>query len=320
MNRGLRYTLLTFAASMLLAGCGATVRPTHSPIRSAAEEQLRKGVESADRGHAELARGQFSEALRLSASIEYRHGAIASLINLSRLQRRSGQLSDAANWIDRAQAFPDQGDLAGEIAFEAALVALAQGHTAAAQEQAQRAIAAPDGSAAQRGARLNLLARVQAQLLDDAAAEKSARGALEASHNAAHPVEEANAERLLAELALKQGRGEKAEQHFARALELDKESGLSGKIGEDLRGLARCAAAAGRPRDEERYLRRAFDVSLNGQDYRRAAGDLERLAVLQRAAGLLDEAESLEARRIELLKEAAPSERSAPESKRAISP
>lgn len=283
---------------LLLAGCFGGKPPMVSATQVTVQDLNRKGVESDQRGDAARALEHFGEALRLSASIEYLDGSVASLLNLARLQRRAGRLDQAAAHGERAAQLAGAGGRAGEVAFERALVYLAQGRLEAALQQARSAVDVA-GDAAERGVRLNLLARVQ-MALHDAAAPATATAALTLNREADNRPETANSERLLAELALGAGQVAVAEQGFLRALQLDKTSGLSVRIAADLRGLADCAARRGATDEEVRYLHRAFEVSLNGRDRAAASGALERLAALYRAAGDPERAAALERERAAL--------------------
>lgn len=294
MSRGLGPGLVLILCGLVaLHGCGGTPAPYLSPVQSTAQELNRKGVESVERGDGGRALEQFGEALRLSASIEYLDGSVASLINLARLHRRAGRLAEAAAHGERAALLAGNGARAGEAAFERALTALAQGALAPALEQARRAAAEPHLAAAERGARLNLQARIE-RALGASAAAATAGEALALNRAAEQLAEEANSERLLAELAFDAGRLAAAEAGFLRALALDKRCGLSTRIAADLRALARCAARRGAGDEERHYLQRAAAVSLNGRDHAAAKSDLARLAELYRAAGDAERAAALE--------------------------
>src|SRR5690606_28695717 len=78
--------------------------------------------------------------------------------------------------------------------------------------------------------------------------------------------EEANTHRLLGEIHLLLGAHEEAKRHFSAALPLDKKIGRSGRIAQDLKGLAEAALQSGARSEAVRYLQRAQEVSA-------AAGD-----------------------------------------------
>lgn len=300
MNRGWLHNGLLLVWLLSLAGCGGGSAAFVSPARQAALEANRKGLDYEARGDQKRALAAFAEAQRLSASIEYSDGSVVSLINLARLQRRSGDLAAAQTSIERAALLAGPGTLHfAEVAFEGALLAVAQQRLELAEKLANQAAEAESGEG--RGRCLNLLARVQLQRDNLAGAATSAGEALELSRVAGNRGEQANALRLLAEIALRGGSIAVARTRFDEALVLDREAGLSARIAADLRGLARCAAANGQVAEETGYLRRAFEVSLNGGDRVAAATDLERLAALYRAAGEIERAAALERERATLL-------------------
>lgn len=304
MNRGWLRDGLLLVCLLSLAGCGGGSVPFVAPARQAALEANRKGLDYEARGDQKRALAAFAEAQRLSASIEYSDGSVVSLINLARLQRRSGDLAAAQTSIERAALLAGPGTPRfAEVAFEGALLALAQQRLELAENLARQAAGAESGGG--RGRCLNLLARVQLQRGNLSGAAASAGEAQELNRAAGDRGEQANALRLLAEIALRGGDTAAARTRFGEALALDQEAGLSSRIAADLRGLARCAAAAGQVTEEAVYLRRAFEVSLNGGDRVAAAADLERLAALYRSAGETERAAALEGERAILLQGAA---------------
>lgn len=286
--------------TVLLCGCAGGERPFVSAARLQALEHNSRGVDAESRGLSERAQQEFKAALQLSAAIDDADGAVAALLNLTRLARRAGALTDAEDYLRRAsQRLTEVPDRSDDVAVEMTLLLLAQGRTEEAKGWAERAVA--HSSTDTRAACLNLQARVQWQLGDASGAEISVRQALQALSGAGERVEAANAHRLLGEIAMSTGRNDAAEGDLTAALALDKEAGLSARIARDLRLLARLAESNGRDQDAMRYLYRAFEVSLNGGDSFGAANDLALLAKISRNSGASAQAEDLERQRLELL-------------------
>lgn len=278
--------LLRTAVGLLLLSLTACSGPAPrlAPVLKEALAHNRQGIEAQNRGEVAVAVREFSEALRLHASVEDQPGMIVALINLARLNRRQGLLPQAAAEIDQALTQLSETDaLFSEAAFEKALVLLADGSLEEAGRWAQRV---GEGERAdQRGRRLNLLGRILLLQGDGGKGEGVVRQALALNESQDDPAETANSQRLLGQSALLGNRPEQAVDRFAQALTLDKAAGLSPKIALDLQGLASAAQLRGEVGETIDFLRRAYAVSLNGNDRAGASQSLQRLIELYRASG-----------------------------------
>lgn len=307
MTRGGKHSATRAAALTILslvalswAGCAGSSGKGMAPARLQAIDHNQRGIEAEARGNGDAALAEFSQAFRLHGSIENRDGMVIALINIARTLRLRGDLASARQAIERASSLlQEHSALAPELSFERAKILLAAGELTAAHEWAVRA-AAETGEG--RGRRLNLVALTLFRQGLPAQAREQAESALGLNRASGLAGEEANSLRLLGEIELAQGRGDRATDFFNGALSLDKELGSGRKIAADLRGLGRAALTTGDLTGAIGFCRRALEVSLNNGDSASAADDMARLAELYQRQGEPELAEQIAAERQELLK------------------
>jgi tetratricopeptide (TPR) repeat protein len=235
---------------------------------------------------------EFREALRLSASIDNRDDMALGLLNMARLERRSGSAGAARTDIDRAMDLaPPASPFYGELAFEKARILQTSGSLAEATEWARKAL----GLAGQeeRAGRQNLLARLLLQLGDRKEAESLAREALETSRAEGSRVEEANAHRLLGDILAAAGTDAAAMESYEKALAIDRELGVGEKVARDLLLVAERAEAATFTDRALDYYRRSAGASRAGGDRAAAAEALRRAGRMLERTGKKDEARKL---------------------------
>ncbi|MDD5328668.1 MAG: hypothetical protein PHX38_01580 [Sulfuricella sp.] len=243
----------------LLTACGTS--PQRPP---AALEQAQSADKSARRalreGDLARARALFAETLTLQQSLDNLPAMAAALINLSTVSHRLHDDASALALLDRVLngGLPYPADMRAAAAFRKAVIQLDAGRSGEAESAlalAERECAEP---CALRPGFLNLRARLALGRGDYA-------GALVLAQSVAvkgiEKEEQANARRIAAAAESALGRQEAALGDYQAALDMDKELGLSGRIAEDLRGIASALAQLGRKDEAEGYARRAQAVS-----------------------------------------------------------
>jgi tetratricopeptide (TPR) repeat protein len=278
-----KLSLLTLVLAVVAcAGCAAAHQPV-AAVRAEANRLNERGIEAASRGDSAAA-GSFAAAYRRYAAIEHYPGMVTTLLNTARLSMREGDGEQARQALARAEemlAFVP--NLAAEVAFEKAKLALRQGKLAEAATLAQTALAGSADNA--KGRMTNLLAQVRVREGRPAEAKGLAERALGLARREDDRVEEANALRLLGELALAERAAQTASMLFAEALALDKGLAASARIAADLKGLAQAAEADGRLTDAAAFWQRAARVYEERNDAPAVAFCLERLAALYERLG-----------------------------------
>jgi tetratricopeptide (TPR) repeat protein len=269
----------------LLLGCAQPSKNTTAARQEAALEANRKGEAYVRHGELDSAARSYSEALRLSQSLEDAEGIAANAINLSIVRQRQGRFADARASLAAVLEQPNlrfsQLRLA-EVSLRHALLDLDQNRFAGANEWVNQAGKHCGERCPLSGAIHNVRAQLalQAGRVEEAAA--AARSAQDASRAAGERPELANALRLLGISALQRGDAAAARTHLEQALAIDRELGAPRKIALDLLALGR-AAALGGDRDAARaYYTRAMAVSEADRDN---AGVAEARAMLDAATG-----------------------------------
>lgn len=294
--------MLLFGALLVVAGC-APAQPAPRPAaRSAALAANQQGVAAEGKDDLERARAAFAEASQRYAAIEDYPGLATAQLNLARVERRLGRLPAARGAVDRAlEVASPASELHAEALFEKALLLLAQGDAFEAATYAERAL--NTAAAERRGRARNLLARIALERGEPELATTLASTALTENLAITERRELANSWRLLGASALMRKESTRATEGYRQALVLDKEFALSGRIADDLVGLARSALLSGQSAAASDYLRRAFAVSVSSGDRARGAQLLQELAGLLQQQGLAAEATQLEQQRAALLEQ-----------------
>lgn len=300
-----------FLIVALCSACSSEL-PRLSAAKMEAINHNMRGIKAEARGNHELALEEFNESLKVNSSLDNTEGRIVALVNISRVNRKTGEISGARTAIDQAIALSrPESPIFGEVAFEKGCVEFAGKNIPQARNWSQTAIAASADK--QKAAATNLLARTLYQEKQYLPAREQAEKALSLSRQNNQPDEEANALRLIGTIANEAGRSKEAIDAFDKALELDKAQGKSKKIAADLQGLANAHAAIKQHREALEYYRRAQSVSLNDGDIAQAAEDLARMARLLDAMGDKPRSTQLMLERENLLKAAAPLQQPKPQ-------
>lgn len=267
-----------------MGGCAGTTANAVPRAKLQAIQHNQRGVAEEAQGNADAALEEFSEALRLNASMENRNGMAIALINIARTNRLKGDIAAARAAMERASALsPLDADLAAELNFEKAKVFLAAGDMATARKLAGQAAGEEKGE--YPGRRLNLVAMIALRQGDVNEARALAEKALKINRDEDSTGEIANSLRLLGEVYVAQGDNGQAVKCYTEALALDKELGAGNKIASDLRSLAALSEKTGDVAGAIGYLRRAVEVSLNSGYMKAAAKDMASLAALYRQNG-----------------------------------
>lgn len=270
--------------SFLLPGCAGT-RPHPLPFAQAeANRSNERGVEAARRGDKAAAVSAFEKAYRGYAAVEHYPGMVTALLNIARVSTNQGDFAAARKALAKARYMIDfVPSLAAEFSFEQAKLLLRDGKAAEALPWGERALTLADEAA--RGRTTNLVADIACRLGNRERAISLAVTGLELSKRAKDRQETANAQRLLAELALEGGEMPMAASRFHEALSLDKELAASSKIAIDLEGLARVAEKAGERKKAVDFWERAANASLAGADPASATASLARIAEIHEQEG-----------------------------------
>lgn len=281
---------LSLVTIFSLSACSSVPKPeVPLQLQQAGRHNL-AGVAAESKGRFKVAESEFQEAYRLYGSVEDYRGMVTALINSSRLYRRlndvrkvEGVVSQAAKLVQEVPA------LDGEVSFERCKLAQMKGDTAVALAWAERGVKTSGEADAAR--MLNLLAAVQLQVGDLPGGAATAERALKSAVRQSDRREEANARRILGEIAIRQGRQSDASSLLEAALALDKELALPGRVGDDLAVLSNLAVARNEINGAIEYLQRSIDVSIAGRNFKAAAERLDQLVALYRRSGNSEAAE-----------------------------
>jgi tetratricopeptide (TPR) repeat protein len=256
---------------VLIMGCrGGPKGPMLSGARARAVE-LNAGAEKAyERGDYERALFLYEEALRLSRSVENVDGTAINMVNLALVHRKLGNRAEAIGLVDElleADHVSYSRERLSEAAEVRALLHIDGGKPDKARQWAGTAMSHCLGAGcAWRGRLHNLRARVA--LMDGdygSALEDGGRG-LDLNGKQGDRRETANSLRIIADAKTAAGRFDEAKIKYEKALEIDKELGLSGKIAADLMGLGNALHGLKRHEEALNYFRRALSVSESGGD------------------------------------------------------
>jgi tetratricopeptide (TPR) repeat protein len=252
------------AVSLLLAACALTPPPPKAPPTiQAAERHNSRGITALEQGRFAAAETEFNESYRDYASVENFPGMVMVLINSSRLYRKHGEIARAAAMMDQAGNLAVQVPaLAAEVWFEKGKIAALSNDLDGAVRWADKALQSADDN--NRAMILNFYAVVLFQAHDLPQAAQRAEGALKESRGSGDRLEEANALRTLADIALSRRAAQEAERYYRQALEIDKQLAVSSAVYGDLHGLATTMLQQGRQRSAADYLIRAAETALAG--------------------------------------------------------
>ncbi len=293
--------VLFFFLILAAVGCAGKVPNSLSESQMQAISHNQRGIKYAARGDNLQALVEFSEALKISRSIENSEGIVVALLNCSRVHRHAGDAKAALTAISGAIPHaPRQMPLYAEVAFEVAQVKLLSGNLNEASEWASQAVAADNSST--RGMMINLLARILFLKGNMAEAELKAQEALLINRNNGVRAEEANSLRTLGDVKAKTNRGVEAAAYYNQALEIDKVLGKSGKIVADLRALARLAESLNDSGQALEFYSRAFAASRANGDLSGASEDLTKMSLIHEKRGDIELSQRLLTERANILK------------------
>lgn len=213
---------------------------------------------------------KYREALRISQSIEDVDGIAANAINLSIVYQRLGRHADAraslALLLDRS-GLSIPGARLAQAALRRAVLDFDERLYSDSALWLEKATSwcAPErcAIAAAIDNVKGLLALEEGRSAD---AASGARAALEASLGSGNRIEEANARRLLGNVAIRAGDAAAAQVALNAALAIDRELALPRKIYLDLLGLGHASALGGAPSMARTYYERALAVSEADRD------------------------------------------------------
>lgn len=271
-NRRTSTWLLTACAAMSLSGCFGGKPPVRPESQLKAEALIKRAIRAEQKNDSQQAEQYLIEALQLSSSIEDLPVKAQTLVNLARLSRLHGTVSQADDRIKQALTILNpESDSYAEAVHEKALIELAAGNRETARQWAVQSVKAEKGQ--DTGCRQNLLGRVLIALEDPAGAETVLNRALAENRKYNHQEEEANSLRMLGIVArLRKGTAE-SERLLNEALTIDKKIAVSSKIAADLEELAATALAANKSDQAVQFLDRASAVNLAGGRRSQAAAN-----------------------------------------------
>jgi tetratricopeptide (TPR) repeat protein len=248
---------------LLVAGCGGAAPPRPSATHEAALAWNERGRAAYARGDYAQALANYREALALNRSVEDVEGIARELVNLATVHRRLGERDKANAALDEILApggIPFTNAQRAEATYQLALHAAEDGDMARARTLGDQAASLCTGCAAE-GAIGNFLAGLKLAAGDVAGAREQARRALAHNRRQGDKTEEANSQRLLADVASRLKDFATAAAGYQEALTLDKALGQPHKIAADLLGLGAAALAQGKNREAADYFQRARAVA-----------------------------------------------------------
>ena len=250
----------------MLAACGSApvTRPPQVIEQAlAADKDARRALRSGDLLRA---KSDFAKALALQQSQDDAAGAATSLINLATVNHQLHDDQAALDWLDKilmekVVIYPPESYLTASFRKAVILTNMAK------LSEADSALQLSEKQCAQKCTlRFGIdTLRARLTLLKGDAEGALLLGQAVSKETEAGKEEQANALRVVAAAEEKLARNESALQHYQSALEMDKSSGLSIRIGEDLTGMARVSTLLGRDQESAVYARRAALVNESHQ-------------------------------------------------------
>lgn len=249
--------------ALLTVGCGGAAPPRPSETQEAALAWNERGQAAFARGDYAGALSNYREALALNRAVEDVEGIARELVNLATVYRRLGERDKANTALDEILVpggIPFTAAQRAEATYQLALYAAEDGDIARARVLGGQAVTLCTGCAAE-GAIGNFLAGLKLAAGDIAGAREQTRRALEHNRRQGDKTEEANSQRLLADVALHLKDFVAAAVGYQEALALDKALGQPHKIAADLLGLGEVALAQSKNREAADYFQRARAVA-----------------------------------------------------------
>ncbi len=252
------------AAALASLSCSAPAPQTAAERRQEQTALAQQRAASAlARDDQQRARVQLQAALDYGRAVENEQATAVGLLNLAAVLHRAGDLAGARTRL--LELLEHQPPLAAEYQGRAearmALIALQSRSLDEAARRAQRAEGLCANECAWRLALGNIQAGIALRGGDLAGAEARALATKDAAVAAKALREEANAWRLLGEIAGEGGRGADARAALLAALDLDRKAEVPERIALDLLALSRLELALGERKAARDYARRAADVA-----------------------------------------------------------
>jgi tetratricopeptide (TPR) repeat protein len=275
MMRSAKLALRSALPLALLAACVASPPAAPTPAGEAAMIDANRRADAYLRGgDLEGAARQYREAMRVARTVEDTEGIATNAINLSIVYQRMGKAEDAraslSLLLNRSQLTFSQEHMA-QAALRRAVLDMDDHRAASAGEWLDRAA----GYCGRGCSVSDAIQNVRGQLALDAGrpdqAAASAKSALSTSRATGDRVEQANALRLLGEIAIRTGDAASASTYLGEALAIDRELGLPRKIHLDLIALGRASASRGDRAAARSFYERARAVSEADRDSAGAA-------------------------------------------------
>jgi tetratricopeptide (TPR) repeat protein len=247
-------------AVLVVAGCGSTP-PSPSRVERDAQAFSQRGARAFEQGQWDVARGFYSEALRLDRSVENRDGIATNLLNLARVAQASGKPVESHVQLDQLLAdapltLPRERQ--AEAAGRKAQLYLAESNLDLAAHWAARGEALCGETCPTLAALMNLRAMAALRSGDQSGALTQAARALAASDE--RSPERANAHRLMGEAQLQGRNAANALVALRNALALDQALGLPTRIHRDLELLGQASEALGQVEEARAFRSRAQAV------------------------------------------------------------
>lgn len=262
-------TGLMLLLTLYLSSCRGTAPVALPESLERVDTLIQRALRLEQKGLFDVAAATLQEALTLSSSVENFPRMVVARINLARLARARGDLSQALQYSNEALS-----QLAGAPSFRAetyheqaqVLLALDQAESALTwAEQAVATAPAPD-----RGRHLNVLGKIRLKRDEFNAARTALQEALKLHRTSGDLREQANSLRMLGMIDTQEHNCPDAETRLHEALTIDTQLADSLHMGFDLEELAIAAYACGNSAAMKEYRERAIQIHLHGGRAERA--------------------------------------------------
>jgi len=256
--------LLAALCAALVAACGSSA-PARAPntVHEAALASSQRAARALQRGDAAAALALYEQALSAADSVEDFDTSGATLLNLSLVHSRLGQVREAHQRVDRILQAQGRytGALQSQAATRKALLYLDAPDLPAALTWVDRAQAACTEPCALAAVLADIRAHVALERGDAAGAVAQATRAAALAMAPEQQAEQANAQRLLGRAQAKLGDRNAAAAALQRALDIDRSLGLPDRIALDLLYAGDNAAQGGQAAEAREFFERALRVS-----------------------------------------------------------
>jgi tetratricopeptide (TPR) repeat protein len=262
MIRANRATILALGTTFLLSACIGKQKPTPLDEQTRSIRDLNeRALSSAAKGNHQDADKLLQEALRRASSLDSGDARILTLLNQSRLARRTGQPEQAEILVNQALDLAANSAWYSDTAQEKALQMIDANKLAEAEKWAENAL--ENETSDLQGRRLNLLARIAMLRNQYQQAEEFAGKAMKLNDRSGLELEKANSLRIMGIIRTLDQQWQQAEELLKQALEIDKQQAEPAKIALDLEALAELARQMGDAEAAVDYSGRAALVREN---------------------------------------------------------